>query len=219
MEKELIFSPKWHLAFCFLILMMFQAAEAEITCRSCQSGNKWRARELMLKFDTSESATGLKREVVGQGDGAGRSASAESVRFPCAAGSVECAPAPAEHTERRRNIDAKNKNVESEKMKVSNVKTSQESSPGLTFSRKRARRSSDDGEEITSPAQSQDPGEGARRVPRWSGEDRRGAGTPRHDELKVDSTTFALTGDSSHNQAMVHWSGQNSSVSDFLCPL
>ncbi|KAF3851940.1 hypothetical protein F7725_005295, partial [Dissostichus mawsoni] len=107
----------------------------------------------------------------------------------------------------------------STKMKVSNVKTSQESSPGLTFSRKRARRSSDDGEEITSPAQSQDPGEGARRVPRWGGEDRRGAGAPRHDELKVDSTTFALTGDSSHNQAMVHWSGQNSSsMCAYVCP-
>ncbi|KAK5866350.1 hypothetical protein PBY51_020548 [Eleginops maclovinus] len=219
MENEVMFGPKWHLAFCFLLLMMFNTAEAEITCRSCQSGNKWRARELMLKFDTSESATGLKREVFGQGDGAGRSASAESVQLRCAAGSSECASVPAEHTEPRRNIDAKNENVDREKMKVSYVKTSQESRAGLTFSRKRARRNSDDWEEITSPAQSEDPGEGARRVPRWSGEERRGAGAPRHEELKVNSTTFALTGDSSHNQAMVHWSGQNSSVSDFLCPL
>ncbi|MFT7807146.1 VPS10 domain-containing receptor SorCS1-like [Arapaima gigas] len=46
---------------------------------------------------------------------------------------------------------------------------------------------------------------------RWSGEDRR-TGASRQDELKLTSSTFALTGDSTHNQAMVHWSGQNSSV-------
>uniref|UniRef100_A0A8C2K257 VPS10 domain-containing receptor SorCS2 n=1 Tax=Cyprinus carpio TaxID=7962 RepID=A0A8C2K257_CYPCA len=55
----------------------------------------------------------------------------------------------------------------------------------------------------------------ARRVPRselrWNREERRTA-TSRQEELKLTSSTFALTGDSAHNQAMVHWSGQNSSV-------
>ncbi|XP_036383786.1 VPS10 domain-containing receptor SorCS1 isoform X1 [Megalops cyprinoides] len=46
---------------------------------------------------------------------------------------------------------------------------------------------------------------------RWNSEDRRTASS-RQDDLKLTSSTFALTGDSAHNQAMVHWSGQNSSV-------
>lgn len=33
------------------------------------------------------------------------------------------------------------------------------------------------------------------------------------EEFQLTHTTFALTGDTAHNQAMVHWSGQNSSVS------
>lgn len=33
------------------------------------------------------------------------------------------------------------------------------------------------------------------------------------EEFQLTSSTFALAGDTAHNQAMVHWSGQNSSVS------
>ncbi|XP_061833153.2 VPS10 domain-containing receptor SorCS1 isoform X4 [Nerophis lumbriciformis] len=60
--------------------------------------------------------------------------------------------------------------------------------------------------------------DGARKRPRRSGDDKVGQSGGRaerrvgQDELKLNSSTFALTGDSSHNQAMVHWSGQNSSV-------
>ncbi|KAE8280724.1 VPS10 domain-containing receptor SorCS3 Precursor [Larimichthys crocea] len=43
------------------------------------------------------------------------------------------------------------------------------------------------------------------------GEEARGS-NPRQSEPHLDTSTFALSGDSAHNQAMVHWSGHNSSV-------
>ncbi|KAK7930696.1 hypothetical protein WMY93_007091 [Mugilogobius chulae] len=45
---------------------------------------------------------------------------------------------------------------------------------------------------------------------RWNRDD--GKGNTRKDEPKLSSSTFALTGDSAHNHAVVYWSGQNSSV-------
>ncbi len=47
---------------------------------------------------------------------------------------------------------------------------------------------------------------------RWNRDD--GRGNNRQDEPKLTSSTFALTGDSAHNHAVVYWSGQNSSVSN-----
>uniref|UniRef100_A0A7N6AGZ7 PKD domain-containing protein n=1 Tax=Anabas testudineus TaxID=64144 RepID=A0A7N6AGZ7_ANATE len=231
MERGVIFCPKWLCVLWFSLLMMlcwFHGVKAEITCRSCQPGNKWRARELLLRFDTSETATGSKREVFGHRDGAGRSgaASADSRRLRCAAGSAECASARVERGEPRlkRNTDnlrAKDEIVGGEvtKMKVSHVKMSGQQKTNRY--RKRTRRNIGNNQVASSAsAKSQAPGEDSnsaagRRVARselrWSGEERRAAG-PRQEELKLNSSTFALTGDSSHNQAMVHWSGQNSSV-------
>ncbi|MEQ2232632.1 hypothetical protein ILYODFUR_013522 [Ilyodon furcidens] len=45
----------------------------------------------------------------------------------------------------------------------------------------------------------------------WNRED--GRGNTRQDESRLSSSTFALTGDSAHNHAVVYWTGQNSSVS------
>lgn len=45
----------------------------------------------------------------------------------------------------------------------------------------------------------------------WNRED--GRGDTRQDEPRLSSSTFALTGDSAHNHAVVYWTGQNSSVS------
>lgn len=47
---------------------------------------------------------------------------------------------------------------------------------------------------------------------RRTGEEARGS-NPRQSEPHLDTSTFALSGDSAHNHAMVHWSGHNSSVS------
>lgn len=46
---------------------------------------------------------------------------------------------------------------------------------------------------------------------RWNRDEERG--NNRQDEPKLTSSTFALTGDSAHNHAVVYWSGYNSSVS------
>lgn len=50
---------------------------------------------------------------------------------------------------------------------------------------------------------------------RRTGEEDRGS-NPRQSEPYLDTSTFALSGDSAHNQAMVHWSGHNSSVSSSI---
>ncbi|XP_065327223.1 VPS10 domain-containing receptor SorCS1 isoform X1 [Pelmatolapia mariae] len=232
MNGEVIFCPKWHRAFWFLLFAVpcfLHTGEAEITCRSCQPGSKWLGQELLLKFHTSESATGFRGQVFGNRERRFGAASAETPRLSCAAGSAECARARVEYPEttlkrNTRDLRAKGELGQSEftQMKVSNVSASGQKKNGRVEGvRRRARRNSH-GDKVGSPrsAQNQDRGEATgtvagRRVTRselrWSGEERRAAG-PRQEELKLNSSTFALTGDSSHNQAMVHWSGQNSSV-------
>uniref|UniRef100_A0A3Q1FPB2 Sortilin N-terminal domain-containing protein n=1 Tax=Acanthochromis polyacanthus TaxID=80966 RepID=A0A3Q1FPB2_9TELE len=56
---------------------------------------------------------------------------------------------------------------------------------------------------------------GARSAETWSGfrpEGGEDASASDQEEFQLTSSTFALTEDTAHNQAMVHWSGQNSSV-------
>ncbi|XP_035602435.2 VPS10 domain-containing receptor SorCS1-like isoform X1 [Oncorhynchus keta] len=270
MERGVRLCPIWHTSvFWFLLLIMqsfFLAAKSEITCRSCQPGDKGRIKELLLKTDTREFATGHGGEVIGNGDGttASRSlnsASSETQQLDCAAGSDECIQGKYIYSRRKRNTDIllRSKNALLDggmqygggkqrkftprgEYKVSNLKMNRHvgntdvgkarADPGVS-PKHRVRRDSS-GANIgdvkvkfsglpqrreTLPLSYSREGitslTGRSRVTRselrWSNEDRRAASS-RQDELKLTSSTFALTGDSSHNQAMVHWSGQNSSV-------
>ncbi|XP_043104921.1 VPS10 domain-containing receptor SorCS1 isoform X3 [Puntigrus tetrazona] len=214
-------------AFCALLLVVFAWApvtETVITCRSCHLLDKWSGRELLVRMDG-----GVDFGKVGDKNGDGSTAlfnlaGAETGQPDCGAAD-NCERA---HSVRKRNTDR----LRSEKTppddkwmsmringKVYNLKHpgSQGSSPGEPHHRVR-RSTQGPGSPPgarSPPALGNSTPRAARRVPRsdlrWNREERRAA-TSRQEELKLTSSTFALTGDSAHNQAMVHWSGQNSSV-------
>ncbi|TWW59414.1 VPS10 domain-containing receptor, partial [Takifugu flavidus] len=215
MERGIQFSPKWQsllLALLLVALWFSRSSKSEITCRSCQPGNKRRPQELLLKFDA-----GIKGEVFGAVKGA---TSAESQRRRCAEGSTECVQQRAVSVMERntRHLLPSGDPGESfrSKTKVSPVSGQQEvteASVSDTELRKRLRRNADTKSEgrLSARTQTLSASAAPRRVTRWSGEERKAAAA-RQDEPKLNSSTFALTGDSSHNQAMVLWSGQNSSI-------
>ncbi|XP_019735234.1 VPS10 domain-containing receptor SorCS1 isoform X6 [Hippocampus comes] len=212
MEREMLFCSKWHGALWCEMLMIFlilQGASPEITCRSCQVGNVGYARELLLKFVTSESVTAFK-EVDGHSIEAERSraASVGTPRLRRTSFTRERAPDRTDASNLTRNTKTLRSNDEVDENLFSMGNISRYHGSGGAH-RTRGRRSTDD-RSVGRPS----PRSGTRVTRselRWNGEERR-AGGSRQDELKLNSSTFALTGDSSHNQAMVHWSGQNSSV-------
>nr|XP_055060541.1 VPS10 domain-containing receptor SorCS1 isoform X1 [Misgurnus anguillicaudatus] len=218
-------------AFCTLLLALLFAwvpvSKTTITCRSCQLFDKWSGRELLVRMDSAVyPATGSARKVGGQnGDG-----SAALFNSPGAETGQD--DTDGENRVRMRNTDmlysnkaaGSENNLESahDEAKLSN--TSRVSSQGaltgsvpvdLKHRVRRAARGPLSRIERPLPVFGKGSARAPRRVPRsdlrWNRDDRRPA-TSRQEELKLTSSTFALTGDSAHNQAMVHWSGQNSSV-------
>uniref|UniRef100_A0AAY4F144 PKD domain-containing protein n=1 Tax=Denticeps clupeoides TaxID=299321 RepID=A0AAY4F144_9TELE len=93
-------------------------------------------------------------------------------------------------------------------------KVTEEPARGTDAAAPRAKRS---GPERPEPSgERRDPGplldeQKLRSGPRWDRADGK-VTSSRQEEFKTSSTTFALTGDSAHNHAVVYWSGQNSSV-------
>lgn len=171
-------------------------AKTEISCRSCQPAlGEWRPRERMvlLKLTTdpihSLEATGSRGEVPG------------ALGSPSSSGEHQESRDAPESRRRRSTLDVFRSNDLS---KVHNRGGPPSSISTEARPRRRGRRStsSSQGSESRAP----------RAELRWNKDERKTSGS-RQEELKLTSSTFALTGDSAHNQAMVHWSGQNSSVS------
>ncbi|XP_016124851.1 VPS10 domain-containing receptor SorCS1-like [Sinocyclocheilus grahami] len=213
-------------AFCTLLLLLFAwvpVTKTVITCRSCHLLDKWSGRELLVRMDSGVDFGKVSDK---NGDGSMalfNSAGAETGQPECGA-TDNCKHA---HFVRKRNTDR----LRSEKMprddkwksmrsngKVYNLKRpgSHGSAPGDPHHRvRRSTQGPDSPPGARSLPFGNSAARAARRVPRseltWNREERRTA-TSRQEELKLTSSTFALTGDSAHNQAMVHWSGQNSSV-------
>ncbi|XP_056109516.1 VPS10 domain-containing receptor SorCS1 isoform X3 [Rhinichthys klamathensis goyatoka] len=214
-------------AFCTLLLVLFAwvpVTKTVITCRSCHLLDKWSGRELLVRMESGVDSGKVSGE---NGDGSTalfNSAGAETAQPD--RGATE--HGEHAHSVRKRNTDR----LLSEKMppddkwksmrsngKVYNLKRagSQGSAPGDHHHRVRRSTQGPGSPAGARPAPTvgNSTAPAARRVRRselrWSREERRTA-TSRQEELKLTSSTFALTGDSAHNQAMVHWSGQNSSV-------
>lgn len=178
------FALVWHGLSCALLLLCFgMLVEADISCRFCQPVGKWRPRQHLLSMDAPLTATG---EVGGRGQLPG-------VEHDCATEpEAECVSS----SRRRRNTRAQEP---LESPRGDEARDGPRARRALLKSRRarRMRRDAPGAQDDQTPRRAR-----SDRPLRWS-----------KDELQLTSSTFALSGDSAHNQAMVHWSGQNSSVS------
>ncbi|XP_026788198.3 VPS10 domain-containing receptor SorCS1 [Pangasianodon hypophthalmus] len=189
------FALAWHGLSCALVLLCFgMLVEADISCRFCQPVGKWRPRQLLLNMDAPVTATG---EVGGRGQLFGDCATdpeAECLSFSRRKRNTR-AQEPLE-TARGTWKSSITRNDAPDKPHTHSARPGAIRTPHKTHRARRMRRGA--------PRSRDDPksrrARGERSL-RWS-----------KDELQLTSSTFALSGDSAHNQAMVHWSGQNSSV-------
>ncbi|XP_066517473.1 VPS10 domain-containing receptor SorCS1 isoform X2 [Hoplias malabaricus] len=185
MGKGRRFRPVWYGVFGVLVLMF--PAKTEISCRSCQlaAAGEGRVRQqlVLLKLKTDAQLSDPLQATGSRGEADAKVAS-----------------------RRRRSTDFNGFYFSEALGELGSTFSRSKVYNGQLLSaearlKRRERRSTGRGEESRTP----------RSELRWNKEERR-TSSSRQEEMKLTSSTFALTGDSAHNQAMVHWSGQNSSV-------